>query len=92
MPDSWIFPGFKNFALLGPIVPPEMTNYRLELLMTLTQESGDGAELDADARRKRRKTNGRATMQNAAALENLGAKVWYWKSALISCDLPNSWA
>lgn len=73
MPDSWVFPGFIIFALLGPIVPPEMTNYRLELLMTSTPETGDSAGLDADARRKRRKTKGRATLRNAVAHENLDA-------------------
>jgi hypothetical protein len=51
-----MFPGFIIFALLGPIVPPEMTNYRLELLMTSTPDTTVGAELDADGRQKRRKT------------------------------------
>ena len=73
MPDAWMFPGFIIFALLGPIVPPEMTNYRLELLMTSTPDTTVGAELDADGRQKRRKTKGRASTRNAVTLEHLGA-------------------
>lgn len=37
MPDTWFFPGFFVFALLGPIVADEsMLPYRAELLMTST--------------------------------------------------------
>ncbi|KAI2492337.1 hypothetical protein MHU86_22204 [Fragilaria crotonensis] len=88
MPDSWVFPGFIIFALLGPIVPPAMTNYRLELLMTSTPDTGDSAGLDADARRKRRKTKGRATLQNPVAHENLDASSGNG-SRSSSSDSPN---
>lgn len=33
MPDSWSFPGFIVFALMGPIVPPSLLHHRSDLLM-----------------------------------------------------------
>lgn len=37
VPETWTFPGFLIFALMGPIVPDGMAAYRSELLMTTPQ-------------------------------------------------------
>jgi hypothetical protein len=74
MPDSWIFPGFIIFALLGPIiVPPELLQYRVELLMTSTPDILCNTDLaHAGDRKKRRRAKGRLTARNAVALEERG--------------------
>jgi hypothetical protein len=73
MPDSWIFPGFIIFALLRPIVPPELLQYRVELLMTSTPDIPCNTDLaHAEERKKRRRAKGRSTAQNAVALEMRG--------------------
>jgi hypothetical protein len=46
MPQNWTFSGFITFALLGPIVPDEMLQYRSKLMRTTLPKSTkkDGRE------------------------------------------------
>lgn len=39
MPAVWYFPGYIVFALLGPVVLPNMLSYRSELLMTTAENT-----------------------------------------------------
>lgn len=44
MPDSYVFPGYLVFALLGPIVPPEMRPHQSHLIMTKPPVEDDTSE------------------------------------------------
>jgi hypothetical protein len=64
MPETWSFPGFITFALLGPIVPECMLEYRSELLMTAPPQNIPGNT-----------GNGRAAMRKNSRAVATAAKV-----------------
>lgn len=77
MPDTWSFPGFITFALMGPIVPSALFCYRAELLMTspssassvsLSMESENTSDVVSHRTPKQSK-GGRTAARKAATKE-----------------------
>ena len=75
MPDSWTFPGFITFALLGPIVPNGMMQYRSELLMSMLPSpptrSANGNGRSAQRSTKHNSNNKKQRQQNQTYKQNL---------------------
>ena len=77
MPDTWSFPGFITFALMGPIVPSALFCYRAELLMT-SPSSASSVSLSMESentsgavprRAPKQSTGGRTAARKAATKE-----------------------
>lgn len=74
---SWYFSGYFVFALLGPIVPPNMTSYRAELLMTscepLVGNGPNGKKTIAGAGRAAARRKSSATTAGLVKVESDGS-------------------
>jgi hypothetical protein len=77
MPDTWSFPGFITFALMGPIVPSPQFCYRAEFLMT-SPSSASSVSLSMESentsgavprRAPKQSTGGRTAARKAATKE-----------------------
>ena len=67
MPETWCFPGFLVFVLMGPIVPPSLLSYRAKLLMTSPSSSSSSRAVDVTESMPAR--TGRTAARKASAKE-----------------------
>jgi hypothetical protein len=74
MPENYVFPGFLVFALLGPIVHPDMRRYQSHLIMTrppIGNDAGGQSSAVSSSKRKRAGAKNKITMNDAASISKV---------------------